>query len=130
MLLPLVNLTNGYGLIADYKKDWLSSRISFQDVRLWGNDNVVAGTGMFGNNASTAIFEAWTELSFLSNSSIRIGRQTFDYDDSRICRSETGTITAGYDALLYKPDVPGWQNGRYFFLQQYKKQCIWQRISC
>lgn len=97
-------------LIADYKKDWLSSRISFQDVRLWGNDNVVTSTGMFGNNASTAVFEAWTELSFLSNSSLRIGRQVFDYDDSRIL-SERNWNNNGlsYDALLYKYKRDGWQ---------------------
>jgi hypothetical protein len=97
-------------LTADYKKEWLSSRISFQDVRLWGNDNVVAGTGMFGNNASMSVFEAWAELSFLSNSSLRIGRQVFDYDDSRIL-SERNWNNNGlsYDALLYKYKRAGWQ---------------------
>jgi hypothetical protein len=97
-------------LTADYKNDWLNSRISFQDVRLWGNDNIVSSTGMFGNNASTAVFEAWTELSFLTHSSVRIGRQVFEYDDSRILSDRNWNNNAlSYDALLYKYKHNGWQ---------------------
>jgi hypothetical protein len=97
-------------LTADYTKDWLSTRFSFQDIRLWGNDNIVTGTGMFGNNGSQAVFEAWVELSFLSNSSLRIGRQAFDYDDSRILSVRNWNNNGlSYDALLYKYQRDGWQ---------------------
>lgn len=97
-------------LTADYQKDWLSSRFSFQDVRLWGNDNVVTATGMFGNNGNQSVFEAWVELSFLSNSSLRIGRQSFDYDDSRLLSARNWNNNGlSYDAILYKYKRDSWQ---------------------
>ncbi len=97
-------------LTADYQQDWLKTRISFQDIRLWGNDDIVTSTGMFGNRNSQALFEAWAEMSFLSNSSIRIGRQEFDYDDSRILSGRNWNNNGlSYDALLYQYVRSGWE---------------------
>lgn len=97
-------------LTADFQKDWLVTRITFQDIRLWGNDNVISATGMFGNRNSQALFEAWVELSFLSNSSIRIGRQEFDYDDSRMLSGRNWNNNGlSYDALLYQYARSGWE---------------------
>lgn len=97
-------------LTADFQQDWLQTRVSFQDIRLWGSDNVITSTGMFGNSNSQALFEAWVGLSFLSNSSLRIGRQEFDYDDSRILSGRNWNNNGlSYDALLYQYAREGWE---------------------
>lgn len=97
-------------LTADFQKDWLTTRFTFQNVRLWGNDNIVNTTGMFGNTGSSGLFEAWVEMTFLSNSSVRVGRQVWDYDDSRILSQRNWNNNGiSYDALLYMYKRDGWE---------------------
>lgn len=95
---------------SDYKKDWLEVRFSFQDTRLWGSDNQVSSTGMFGNTSSQSFYEAWVDMSFATYSSIRIGRQALDFDDSRILsRRNWNNNGLSYDALKYRYLNKGWQ---------------------
>lgn len=54
--------------------------LSLQDVRTWGD---VAQLNMSDNN-KLMLHEAWGELLFTENFSLKVGRQELVYDDSRI----------------------------------------------
>lgn len=86
-----------------YQKDWLKTGLSFQDVRVWGDELIFNSTGIFGDNASIDLNEAWAELNFLKNSSLKIGRQYFDYDDSRLLSARNwNNHSVKYDAVRYR----------------------------
>jgi hypothetical protein len=86
-----------------YEKDWLKTGFSAQDIRFWGEDDIYNATGMFGNNANVDVNEAWVEMSFLGHSSLRAGRQYFNYDDGRLLSWRNWNDRAiSYDALLYQ----------------------------
>lgn len=94
-------------LIADFKKSFYSFRVSIQDVRLWGDETIVSSTGVFGDEASLDLNEAWMELKFLKYSSLKIGRQYFAYDDYRLLwHRNWNQHSLSYDALLYRFDHP------------------------
>ncbi|MBK3516057.1 alginate export family protein [Carboxylicivirga marina] len=87
----------------DYSKDKYSTRITLQDARMWGGDDIVNKVGAFGNSNSFGLYEAWVKLNVNENSSLKIGRQEWNYDDMRIL-SFRDWLTAGqsYDGLLYE----------------------------
>jgi len=83
---------------------------SLQDVRVWGDDNIASGTGVFMNTGSTGIHQAWAEIDVFSNSRIRIGRQEFKYDDQRLLGWRNWNQYAlTYDAFLYSYNRDGWR---------------------
>jgi hypothetical protein len=86
-----------------FQKNKFETGLSFQDIRIWGDGEIVTSTGVFGNNASVDLNEAWIKLNFLKNSSVKIGRQYFDYDDSRLLSNRNWNQNSlPYDALLYQ----------------------------
>lgn len=92
-----------------YQHEWLKTCISFQDARIWGDENSFNSTGTYGDTASIELNEAWVEFSFLKNSSLKIGRQAFEYDDTRLLSSRNWPQTSlFYDALLYKYARQSW----------------------
>lgn len=124
---PRVEMRSGYGalktdslkpayLVAQrtrlsfmYQKEWMKTYISIQDVRLWGDDNIFNPTGAFGHTANLDLNEAWMQLSFLNNSSLKIGRQMFNYDDGRLLSARNWNDRAiFYDALLYQFKKNNW----------------------
>jgi hypothetical protein len=90
-------------IIMNYKSEKYSTRLTLQDARLWGGDNMGNKTGGYGNSYSLGIYEAWVDLRIKGNSSLRIGRQEWNYDDMRIlCWRNWWTSGFSYDGLLYK----------------------------
>ncbi len=90
-------------LSASYSKSFYSLGISIQDVRLWGDESLVSSTGVFGDDASLDMNEAWIEMKFLKHSSVKIGRQYFMYDDYRLLWGRNwNQHSLSYDALLYR----------------------------
>ncbi len=63
-----------------YKKDYLNFYLSGQDIRVWGD---VPQLNLADNNGFT-LHQAWGEILFNPNFSVKIGRQEIDYDDARI----------------------------------------------
>ncbi|MFN2394863.1 MAG: alginate export family protein [Bacteroidales bacterium] len=51
--------------------------ISFQDVRVWGQDPLLT------NIPSLSVHEAWAEMIFKNNLTLKIGRQELKYDNQR-----------------------------------------------
>ncbi len=56
----------------------VSTRISIQDIRLWGQEL------QLDHNPSFGLYEAWMELRFADNLSLRAGRQELRYDNQRL----------------------------------------------
>jgi len=64
-------------LILSHQLENIRMHISFQDVRVWGQE------ALLQNIPSMSIHEAWAELMFNSNLSLKIGRQQLAYDNQR-----------------------------------------------
>lgn len=69
----------------DYKAyDHIRFFVSMQDIRLWGNT-----PQLFTNNGNTFSFQqAWTQLIFNEQISLKIGRMELDYERSRLLGNE------------------------------------------
>lgn len=75
--------------------------ISFQDVRLWGDDDHYKTSGQYGNSSSSRLHQGWVMLNLNSDFSIKTGRQIFSYDDQRIISARNwNDYQVGYDAVL------------------------------
>ncbi|MFH1320137.1 MAG: alginate export family protein [Bacteroidota bacterium] len=83
----------------NYKKDKLKVKFSIQDVRVWGetkNKNDSPGIG---------VHEAWSEILFTENYSLKLGRQELKYDDKRILSwNNWNNIGSSHDLALLKYD--------------------------
>ncbi len=84
-----------------YHDSCFSSQIAFQDVRIWGNDNIFNARGYYGNSSSTCLFKAWIKAKLNTAISLKVGRQAFSYDDQRILSSRNwNDHQLCYDAVL------------------------------
>lgn len=97
-LRPRVEYSHGYSTLAaedqdpsiftsqrtrlnfDYRMDLLQVGIQLQDVRIWGNQPQQVGNEDF----ATSIHQAWAEVNFTPEISLKAGRQELIYDDHRI----------------------------------------------
>ncbi len=85
----------------EYKDSCFSSQIAFQDVRIWGDDNIFNVRGYYGNSSSTSLFKAWIKAKLNTAISLKVGRQAFSYDDQRILSSRNwNDHQLCYDAAL------------------------------
>jgi hypothetical protein len=87
----------------DYSQEKYSFRFTLQDARIWGGDDIVNKSGMFGNSGSLGIYESWVNFNLSEFSKLKIGRQEWNYDDMRIL-SYRDWLTGGqsYDGILYQ----------------------------
>lgn len=87
-----------------YASGLLNAQVTLQDARVYGQFANAA------TEASTGLFEGWAELLLLPGGSLKIGRQTIKYDDSRLFSSpawsNTGTT---HDLVLFKYNLNDWQ---------------------
>jgi hypothetical protein len=85
-----------------YKKDKIETFFSFQDVHYWGDDDNFSSSGMLGNTKGINLHQAWFALKPNSNISLKIGRQSFSYDDQRILSARNwNEYQVTYDAVLF-----------------------------
>ncbi len=61
-----------------YKTELYTTRISFQDVRVWGSEALKT------NEISASLVEAWVEFNVSEGFKIKTGRQILKYDNQRI----------------------------------------------
>ena len=100
---PVFSFDQRSRLDFNYKSEKYSTRFTLQDARVFGSDDIYNPTGIAGNSNSLGVYEAWTELNISDNSSIRIGRQEWNYDDMRVlCWRNWRTSGLSYDGILYK----------------------------
>lgn len=80
-----------------YKKDKLSTKISLQDVRVWGDKDISKNVG------SLDIHEAFAQLDLSKSIALKIGRQEIFYDDERLFgRINWQQAGMKHDALIFK----------------------------
>ncbi len=81
-----------------YVTDDYTFFLSFQDVRVWGDVKQLADNG-----SSLALHEAWGQVKFNPNFSVKLGRQEIIYDDSRMF-GNVGWAQQGrsHDAAIFK----------------------------
>ena len=90
-------------LILNYKNNKYTTRFTLQDTRIWGSDDMFNKTGVEGNSYSFGVYEAWIDINFTNNSSLRIGRQEWNYDDMRLLSWRNWWTSAlSYDGILYQ----------------------------
>lgn len=90
-------------LSAYYKTGNFDFGLSFQDVRVWGDEGLYSSTGVFGDYASLDLNEAWMSIKLYEKGSLKAGRQFWIIDDERIIASRTWNQSQiKYDALLYQ----------------------------
>lgn len=66
----------------NYKGDILSTRITLQDSRIFGETNIRQPES--ATSGSLGIYEAWSELHLISGTSFKIGRQGVHFEDGRL----------------------------------------------
>jgi hypothetical protein len=84
-------------LNADYKGKVLNARLSLQDARIWGNNDLKT------NSSKVEINEAWFEYLISSGMSMQMGRQAITYDDGRLfCSPNWSNTGMAHDLLIVK----------------------------
>jgi hypothetical protein len=78
---PARLITQRTRLGLSYKTDLYTTRISFQDVRVWGSE------ALKSNTISAKLCEAWVEFNMTDNFRIKVGRQILSYDNERLIGS-------------------------------------------
>lgn len=75
-----------------YQKDKLTTYISLQDARIWGEDKWKT------DNNGLGLFEGWVEYRFNNNVALKAGRQPLIYDDQRLfCSGDWRTFAEAHD---------------------------------
>ncbi len=76
--------------------------LSFQDVRLWGDE------AMKKDIAGLGLYEGWAEIKVCDSLFIKAGRQEFIYDNERLfTNSNWSQKGVTHDALLFKYNIKG-----------------------
>lgn len=87
-----------------YTSKLYTTHLSFQDVRIWGEESINV------NEINLAIHEAWVEFNASSCFKIKIGRQVLKYDNERLIASTNwNQIGAKHDAVKFSFTSKGWQ---------------------
>lgn len=90
-------------LTFSFQSDDLKLIFTPQDVRLWGDESVSSSTGIFGDNASLELFEAYTEIRIVKPLWLSVGRQQLKYDNQRLLAARNWNNQGlSYDAVVLK----------------------------
>jgi hypothetical protein len=87
-----------------YSSGLLNAQVTFQDARVFGQ------YGVSSSDASTGLFEGWAEMLLVPGGTLKVGRQTLKYDDSRLFSSPAWSYTGTtHDLALFKYNLNDWQ---------------------
>lgn len=85
-----------------YKKEKLSTKISLQDIRVWGDEALKSDV------ASIGLSEGWAEWQLADSISLKIGRQYLIYDNQRLMSNNNWKQTGqSHDAVVVKIKYQG-----------------------
>ncbi len=86
-----------------YATDDLRLKFTPQDVRVWGDEKQSSSTGVFGDEASLELLEAYAEIRTGHSGWLSVGRQQLVYDNERILSARNWNQSGlAYDAVVYK----------------------------
>ncbi|MBW6498540.1 MAG: alginate export family protein [Bacteroidales bacterium] len=84
-------------LVLDFKKDNITTKVSFQDTRIWGQQEQRTQVPSFD------LHEAWVQIAFTDSFLIRAGRQELRYENQRFFAINDWNVAGQkHDALLLK----------------------------
>lgn len=116
-LIPRTEYRNGYQKLMDslqepglftaqrtrlnfgYKNEKVQTKVSLQDVRVWGSQSQLNTY----DDKTSSLHEAWGEYSFTDKCSFKVGRQVISYNDQRILGGVDWALQArSHDAFVFK----------------------------
>jgi len=101
--IPTALITQRSRISLIYDSDKLKVKVTPQDVRIWGDEAISNSIGVYGDNASVDIYEAFAEIKIGRSSWISVGRQGLAYDEQRLLSTRNWHQNAlSYDALVLK----------------------------
>lgn len=105
---PAVLVSQRTRLTFSYDTEQLKIKIAPQDVRLWGDDPNISGTGV-GDNATIGLFEGYAELRLSNWGWLSAGRQQLIYDKEWIFSARNWNQNGiAYDAAVLKMKLCDW----------------------
>jgi len=115
---PAILILNRLRLNLDYAyTDLLKTKITFQNVNIWGQANPLQTLDKSGNSLS--VFEAWADLKIYKNLRTKVGRQTIALDDERLFGISNWTNSGrSHDALSFNFEKKKYQISAYFAFNQ------------
>jgi len=106
---PAFAISQRTRLSVGYENKYLKIKITPQDVRVWGSEQLVTSTGVFGNPASFDLFEGYLEIRTGTWGWISVGRQQLVYDSERLLAARNWNQTGiAYDAVVAKMGWGDW----------------------
>jgi hypothetical protein len=99
---PQLTISERARLSAYYQTGNFTFGFGIQDVRVWGDDNTAAYSGVPGSTASIDLNEGWIGMKIYPDGLIKIGRQYWTYEDERIFAQRSWSQSEiKYDAFLF-----------------------------
>ncbi len=90
-------------LTLDYTNDKVITKISFQDVRVWGDEKFKTDVATLG------LKEAWVDFKLCDSIWLKIGRQVFAFDNERLMGSVNwNQVGMSHDAILLHAKNKTW----------------------
>jgi hypothetical protein len=87
-----------------YKGQGLSSKVTLQDCRIWGDKQTSSTLATLG------LYETWVEVKLHDSISLKLGRQELIYDNERVMSKndwrQSGRV---HDAGVFKATFSGWK---------------------
>ncbi len=100
---PAVFVSQRTRISFSYEAEGLRLRITPQDTRVWGDEQQTSSTGVFGDNASLDLFEAWAGIRTGKDGWLYVGRQPLVYDNERLLSARNWNQNGmTYDAAVFK----------------------------
>ncbi|MGC9330402.1 MAG: alginate export family protein [Bacteroidales bacterium] len=92
-----------------YSKPNFRLHFSPQDVRVWGDEQLASSTGVYGDDASLTLFQAYAEIRTGNVGYVSVGRQPLVYDNQRLLADRNWNQNGlAYDAVVFKGHLNKW----------------------
>ena len=105
---PVLTISQRTRLGVTYQSEKLKAKISFQDVRVWGDETQFSSTGVHGDVASIDLAEAWLSFNITESFALTAGRQALSFDDERLLAKRDWN----QNALFYDAVTMSFQSGK------------------
>ncbi|MDP2722153.1 MAG: alginate export family protein [Bacteroidales bacterium] len=105
---PVLTISQRTRLGVLYQSEKIKAKITFQDIRVWGDETQYSSTGVHGDVASIDLTEAWLSFNLTKSFSLTAGRQALSFDDERLLAKRNWN----QNALFYDAVTMNFQSGK------------------
>ena len=106
---PAVLISQRTRLALTYETEQLRFRVVPKDVRLWGSEELAGLFGVFGDEASVDLHEAYADIRLRPGLWLAIGRQELAYDNQALLSNRNwNQHGASSDAVVIRYRHQGW----------------------